>query len=70
MAGLFTSQLEVPHQSRIKEHYRFGGQRLCWNKQVRTDVLDAAVWDDVRRLLSEPERVRAEYEPELRTLRP
>ncbi|WP_044148766.1 zinc ribbon domain-containing protein, partial [Singulisphaera acidiphila] len=21
--------------------YRFGGQRLCWNKQVRTDVLDA-----------------------------
>jgi site-specific DNA recombinase len=20
--------------------YRFGGQRLCWNKQVRTDVLD------------------------------
>src|SRR5262249_7888270 len=42
--------------------YRFGGQRLCWNKQVRTDVLDAAVWEDVRQLLSEPERVRAEYE--------
>ena len=30
--------------------YRFGGQRLCWNKQVRTDVLDAAVWEDVRHL--------------------
>ena len=45
--------------------YRFGGQRLCWNKQVRTDVLDAAVWEDVRRLLSEPERVRAEYERRL-----
>src|SRR5512135_1806980 len=42
--------------------YRFGGQRLCWNKQVRTDMLDAAVWEDVRRLLSEPERVRSEYE--------
>ena len=42
--------------------YRFGGQRLCWNKPVRTEVLDAAVWDDVRQLLSEPERVRAEYE--------
>src|SRR5262249_49106627 len=42
--------------------YRFGGQRLCWNRQVRTDVLDAAVWEDVRQLLSEPERVRAEYE--------
>src|SRR5262245_29831399 len=45
--------------------YRFGGQRLCWNKQVRTDMLDAAVWEDVRRLLSEPERVRKEYERRL-----
>ena len=45
--------------------YRFGGQRLCWNKQLRTDVLDAAVWEDVRHLLSEPERVRAEYERRL-----
>ena len=42
--------------------YRFGGQRLCWNKQVRTDLLDAAVWEDVRSLLSEPERIRVEYE--------
>src|SRR5208337_5242041 len=42
--------------------YRFGGQRLCWNKQVRTDLLDAAVWEDVRSLLLEPERIRAEYE--------
>ena len=45
--------------------YRFGGQRLCWNKQIRTDVLDAAVWEDVRQLLSEPERVQAEYERRL-----
>jgi site-specific DNA recombinase len=45
--------------------YRFGGQRLCWNKQIRTDMLDAAVWDDVRGLLSEPERVRREYERRL-----
>src|SRR6516225_1759777 len=45
--------------------YRFGGQRLCWNKQIRTDILDAAVWEDVRQLLSEPERVRAEYQRRL-----
>ena len=45
--------------------YRFGGQRLCWNKQIRTDTLDAAVWEDVRQLLSEPERVRAEYQRRL-----
>src|SRR5262245_17784232 len=45
--------------------YRLGGQRLCWNKQIRTDMLDAAVWEDVRGLLSEPERVRREYERRL-----
>jgi site-specific DNA recombinase len=45
--------------------YRFGGQRLCWNKQIRTDVLDASVWEDVSQLLSEPERVRVEYQRRL-----
>src|SRR5262245_17209442 len=45
--------------------YRFGGQRLCWNKQIRTDILDATVWEDVRQLLTEPERVRAEYQRRL-----
>jgi site-specific DNA recombinase len=42
--------------------FRHGGQRLCWNKAVRTDFLDSAVWEDVRSLLSEPERITAEYE--------
>ena len=46
--------------------YRFGGQRLCWNKQIRTDMLDAAVWEDVRRPL-----VRAGAGPEgVRTATP
>jgi site-specific DNA recombinase len=49
--------------------YRFGGQRLCWNKQIRTDTLDASVWADVSQLLSEPERVRAEYERRLQRTR-
>jgi site-specific DNA recombinase len=42
--------------------YRFGGERLCHNRQVRTDLLEAAVWDDVQALLADPERVRQEYE--------
>ncbi|HWT81331.1 MAG TPA: recombinase family protein, partial [Candidatus Methylomirabilis sp.] len=42
--------------------YRFGGQRLCWNKQIRTDLLEGAVWKDVRSLLSEPQRIKDEYE--------
>lgn len=42
--------------------YRFGGQRVCSNKQCRTDLIDQAVWQDVRSFLSDPERVRREFE--------
>ena len=45
--------------------YRFGGQRVCANKQVRTDMLDDAVWHDVSSLLSHPERVAQEYQRRL-----
>ena len=41
--------------------HRFGGQRLCKNKQVRTDLLEDAVWTDVCAVLSDPERVEAEF---------
>ncbi|WP_420799605.1 recombinase zinc beta ribbon domain-containing protein [Ktedonobacter robiniae] len=41
--------------------YRFGGERLCWNKQVRTDLVDEAVWQEVCRLLEHPERLEQEY---------
>jgi site-specific DNA recombinase len=42
--------------------YRFGGQRLCRNQQVRTDLLEAAVWQDVCALLSHPRKVEEEYQ--------
>jgi site-specific DNA recombinase len=45
--------------------YRFGGQRLCDNLQVRTDQLDAAVWDQVRTLLLHPDRLAVEYQRRL-----
>ena len=41
---------------------RFGGQRVCWNKQCRTDLLDKAVWEDVSSFLEDPQRLKAEYE--------
>ena len=41
--------------------YRFGGQRMCSNRAVRSDRLDAAVWEDVSALLLEPGRVDTEY---------
>ena len=45
--------------------YRFGGQRLCWNKQVRTDLLEDAVWKDVCALLNDPAKVNQEYQRRL-----
>ena len=45
--------------------YRFGGTRVCQNTQVRTDLLDDAVWNDVRELLRDPKLLRDEYERRL-----
>jgi site-specific DNA recombinase len=45
--------------------YRFGGHRVCPNKQVRQDILDYAVWNDVRSLLSEPGRIEQELDRRL-----
>ena len=47
--------------------YRFGGQRVCWNRQVRTDLLEQAVWEDVCSLLSDPKRIEQEYQRRLTT---
>jgi len=41
--------------------YRFGGERVCQNTQVRTDLLDLAVWREVCTLLAHPERLVEEY---------
>jgi site-specific DNA recombinase len=49
------------YRCRGSEAWRHGGQKLCRTKGIRADRLDAAVWEDVASLLSEPERVREEY---------
>src|SRR5262249_12713979 len=41
--------------------YRFGGERLCPNTQVRTDRLELAVWREVCALLAHPERLAQEF---------
>jgi site-specific DNA recombinase len=42
--------------------YRFGGERICDNLQVRTDRLEIAVWQQVQELLENPQRLAQEYE--------
>ena len=44
---------------------RFGGKRWCWNKELRMDQTDAAVWQEVCHLLEEPERLEREYRQRL-----
>jgi site-specific DNA recombinase len=41
--------------------HRFGGERVCDNHQLRTDLVELAVWHEVRVLLEHPERVTEEY---------
>ncbi len=41
--------------------YRFVGDKPCDNKQIRTDVLDIAVWEEVKCLLKNPQRISDEY---------
>ena len=54
--------------------YRFGGERLCPNAQVRTDLVDLAVWQEVCTLLTHPERLAEAYrrrlQPETPAKRP
>lgn len=46
-------------------YHRCGGGGPCTNPMVRADRLEEAVWEDVRSLLEEPERIRREYERRL-----
>jgi site-specific DNA recombinase len=45
--------------------YRFGGERICDNLQVRTNMLDELVWNEVCALLAEPQRLEQEYQRRL-----
>jgi len=48
-----------------RDAYRHGGERICSNKPVRMDRLDAAVWADVCELLQNPAALQHEFERRL-----
>ena len=48
--------------------YRFGGNKICDNKQLRTDTLEIAVWEEVKALLKNPARLVDEYQRRLLAL--
>src|SRR5207244_2737568 len=47
------------------DSYRFGGEAICSNQQLRTDMLDAAVWEEVCTVLAEPGRIAQEHQRRL-----
>jgi site-specific DNA recombinase len=51
------------------DNYRYQHGRVCDNKPVRTDYLDALVWDHITGLLANPELIRAEIDRRLKQLR-
>ena len=48
---------------------RSKGRRICTNTPLRTDLLDAAVWQEVGEVLRDPARIAAEYERRLEMAR-
>ncbi|MFP3021217.1 MAG: zinc ribbon domain-containing protein, partial [Wolbachia sp.] len=42
--------------------FRFNGNRVCNNKAIRTDVLDTVIWEEVKSILKEPDRIANEYQ--------
>jgi site-specific DNA recombinase len=51
------------------DDYRFEHGRICHNRPVRQDYLDALVWEQVMGLLENPSRIGVELDRRLRELR-
>jgi site-specific DNA recombinase len=46
----------------------FGGERVCTNRPIRMDCLDQAVWQEVRSLMKNPQRLAQQYARRLQSL--
>ncbi len=45
---------------------RFGGTKLCTSKQAGANAIELIIWDEVKKLLSNPQRIFDEYQKRLR----
>jgi site-specific DNA recombinase len=51
------------------DDYRYEGGRVCANKPVRADYLDAVVWDHITSMIADPYLIRAEIDKRLERAR-
>ncbi|MBC2586876.1 recombinase family protein [Rhodococcus aetherivorans] len=49
------------------DDYRYEGGRVCTNRPVRADYLDAVVWDHITAMLGDPQLIRTEIDKRLAT---
>jgi len=49
--------------------YRFGGERICNNPQIRGEYIEASVWAEVCGVLKNPQRLEREHEQRLAAAR-
>jgi site-specific DNA recombinase len=60
-----TKQENAYYRCSGSDSYRFGGEAICSNPQLRTDMLETAVWEEVCTVLREPGRIAQEYQRRL-----
>jgi len=51
-----------------RDAYRFGGEAVCCNRQIKLEQLDKAVWQQVSALLEDPRQLEQEYQRRLKNL--
>jgi site-specific DNA recombinase len=47
------------------DSYRFGGTKLCHSKQAGSAAIELVVWEEVKKLLKNPQRIFEEYQRRL-----
>jgi site-specific DNA recombinase len=47
---------------------RFGGTKLCSSKQANANAVELVVWEEVKKLLQNPQRIYEEYQRRLKAL--
>ncbi len=60
-SGRTTDARNAYYRCSASDAYRCGGTRLCRNTEIRMDVVDQAVWQEVCQVLQEPTRLADEY---------
>jgi site-specific DNA recombinase len=50
------------------DSYRFGGTKLCHSKQANAHAIELIVWEEIKKLLQNPQRLYEEYQRRLTEL--